>query len=255
MSEPNANQNYGNEYYVDLVMCIDGTGSMRGIIDEVKRTAKNFYALFLEAMNENDPPKQIKDNGFRTKVIVFRDFADSSSTPLESSRFFNLADSRDFEEFNSFVDKIEPYGGGDIPECALEAIATALQSEWEPRGGRFRRQAILLFTDTLTYDFNIPDRIASEKYPSRMPKSVTELGDIWENGNQELAPYYAPKNGRLIVFAPLDTGLANPDPDHRTIEWSDFTSWYRTWIVPVKPNGGCDEVDIKQALAVLVGSF
>ncbi len=256
MYEGNAIQAFGQEYSVDLVICIDGTGSMRKMIENVKNAAKTFYSLFLQAMEENDPPKKVKPDGLRVKVIVFRDFADSSSTPLESTDgFFNLQNPAELDAFNRFVDGIENIGGGDLPENALEAIATALKSEWEPRGGRFRRQAILVFTDTLTYDLNNPQRRLADTYPSGMPRDLTELGNIWEVGDQELAPYYSPQNGRLIIFAPPHTGLENDDPEHRTIEWERFSSWSRVWVVPVEANGGCADVDMKQALAVLVGSF
>ena len=40
-------------YNVDIVMCIDKTGSMTPIIEEVKRNAINFHKLFVEGM-END---------------------------------------------------------------------------------------------------------------------------------------------------------------------------------------------------------
>jgi hypothetical protein len=35
--------NQGVTYAVDLVMCIDGTGSMGHLIEEVKSTALKFY--------------------------------------------------------------------------------------------------------------------------------------------------------------------------------------------------------------------
>ena len=42
------------EYCVDVVMCIDATGSMSPIIDEVKNNAISFYEKFVESMEEND---------------------------------------------------------------------------------------------------------------------------------------------------------------------------------------------------------
>ena len=35
--------NYSLKYDVDIVMCIDATGSMTGILDTVKRNALNFF--------------------------------------------------------------------------------------------------------------------------------------------------------------------------------------------------------------------
>lgn len=40
------------DYNVDIVMCIDATGSMGPIIEEVKTNALSFYQKFVEAMEE-----------------------------------------------------------------------------------------------------------------------------------------------------------------------------------------------------------
>ena len=58
------------EYNVDIVMCIDATGSMAPIIDEVKSNAISFYQRFVDSMEEND--KDVAQ--LRIKVIVFRDY-------------------------------------------------------------------------------------------------------------------------------------------------------------------------------------
>lgn len=42
------------EYCVDIVMCIDATGSMAPIINEVKDNAMSFYQRFIDSMEEND---------------------------------------------------------------------------------------------------------------------------------------------------------------------------------------------------------
>ena len=243
------------EYSVDLVICIDGTGSMTRMIEKVKASAKDFYMLFYKAMKSCDPPKAIKENHFRVKVIVFRDFKDTSTRPLEVSPFYNLQDPAETEAFCRFVDSIEARGGGDIPENALEAIASAMQTEWEPSGGRYRRQAILLFTDTCTYDLKNPERVISPDYPSGMPNNIEEMLTVWANGDQELAPAYAPQNGRLIIFAPVVTGAGETTGANRVVEWGAFASWERVWHVPVDANGGCKQVDLQQALDVLCGSF
>ena len=238
------------EYTVDLIICIDGTGSMWRMIDTVKEEAKDLYAYYANAMRESD--RKIKEDGFRVKVIVFRDFADDNSPALEPSPFYMVP--RDSEAFNSFVDRIEPKGGGDAPESALEAIVTAMKAAWEPKGGRYRRQAIVVFTDTCTYNLKNPDRVKNPNYPSGMPNDFEELRLVWENGDQEICPYYSPRNGRLIIFAPLNTGLSS-DEKNSIIEWESLSSWKRTWVTNVRADGGCDEVDLEQAMAALVGSF
>ena len=50
----------GFNYAVDLVMCIDVTGSMSGIIDTVKKNALTFYKQFKAAMTLNVFMAEIK---------------------------------------------------------------------------------------------------------------------------------------------------------------------------------------------------
>ena len=61
--------NQGVTYAVDLVMCIDGTGSMGHLIEEVKSTALKFYEQLEAKMKE----KTNRIDQLRAKVIVFRD--------------------------------------------------------------------------------------------------------------------------------------------------------------------------------------
>ena len=117
------------DYCVDIVMCIDGTGSMSPIIDEVKNNAMTFYQKFVDAMEEND--KDVSE--LRIKVIVFRDYI-CDSEPMRESEFFELP--RQNAEFRSFVSSIEACGGGDAPENALEAISLALKSDWTTSGSK-----------------------------------------------------------------------------------------------------------------------
>lgn len=51
-------------------MCIDGTGSMGHLIEEVKSTALKFY----EQLEAKIKEKTKKIDQLRAKVIVFRDY-------------------------------------------------------------------------------------------------------------------------------------------------------------------------------------
>ena len=57
----------GLDYSVDIVMCIDATGSMDGIIEEVKANALSFYRQFVDEMEAN--LKSVQQ--LRIKVIAF----------------------------------------------------------------------------------------------------------------------------------------------------------------------------------------
>lgn len=229
-------------YTVDVVLCIDGTGSMAGIIDKVKEQAKAFPDLYIDAM------AKVKRNPgtFRVKVIVFRDYAvDGEIAMVESPDFYNLNDPEEQMAFEKFVNDIEPQGGGDAEENALEAIVLALRSRWTTTGGRNRRHAILLFTDAPALPLRESSRVSADRYPKGVPSNLAELQTMYMNGDQEYAPYYSPSRGRLIIFAPASADST----------WGAIRSWPRTWVVPTNENGGCEEVDLEDALAVLAGSF
>ncbi len=91
--------NQGVKYAVDLVICIDGTGSMRHLIEQVKSSALKFYQLL-----EAEMTKQTKKiDRLRTRVIVFRDYwEDSADQVMQCSEFFDLrSQSSDFDNFVS----------------------------------------------------------------------------------------------------------------------------------------------------------
>lgn len=221
------------DYNVDIVMCIDGTASMRPIIDQVKANALSFYKKFVDAMEENDK----KAEALRIKVIVFRDYG-CDDQPMEESEFFTLPDQAD--EFNAYVNGIEVKGGGDLPENALEAIALALKSKWTT-GGNKRRHAILVFTDAAALPLG--ERAACVGYPAGMPADLAELGAWWEGTEQTLDSTYQPNAGRLVAFAP------NAYP------WTDIQAWNRYWPAFSQAGNGLSDVDIQSAIDLLVGSF
>ena len=51
--------NYSLKYNVDIVMCIDATGSMGGILDAVKSNALNFYGDLISSMRKKG--KQVNE--------------------------------------------------------------------------------------------------------------------------------------------------------------------------------------------------
>ena len=221
------------EYFVDIVMCIDATGSMSPIIEEVKSNAISFYQRFIESMEEND--KEVEE--LRIKVIAFRDYG-CDTEPMVQSEFFSLPDQN--EKFKAFVGSIEAGGGGDGPENALEAIALALKSDWTTKGSR-RRHAILVFSDAPALPLGA--RADSAGYPGGLPTDIAQLGAWWEGTDQTLGSTYQPKAGRLIAFVP------NAEP------WSDLQAWNRYWPAFSPAGTGLSDVDIQSAIDLMVGSF
>ena len=107
------------DYKVDIVMCIDITGSMQDCIDTVKNRALQFWPDLQDALKAAS--KNVSD--VRVKVIGFRDFEADGSSSLQESRYFNLSDqgSSDPEEYKQFVSNLVADGGGDEPENSLSA--------------------------------------------------------------------------------------------------------------------------------------
>src|SRR5262245_17789136 len=99
----------GIKYAVDIVFCIDSTGSMGGIIRLVKEAALRFHDDLAAAMEEKS---KVIDT-LRVRVISFRDYWADGDAAMEQSPFFELPGER--ESFAAFVKKIKADGGGDEP--------------------------------------------------------------------------------------------------------------------------------------------
>ena len=101
--------NYQITYNVDMVFCIDATGSMGGVIDMVKRNAVSFYGDVVDAMQKKG--KTI--DKLRLRMVVFRDYvADGENAMLETD-FFDLPE--EAADFKECIDGITAFGGGDDP--------------------------------------------------------------------------------------------------------------------------------------------
>lgn len=223
----------GGDYAVDIVMCIDATGSMAPIINEVKNNAMSFYQKFVDAMDEND--KEVSE--LRIKVIVFRDYI-CDSEPMTESEFFVLPSQN--AAFRSFVSSIEACGGGDGPENALEAIALAMQSKWTTSASK-RRHVILVFSDAPALPLG--ERSDCPNYPRNMPRNLGQLGAWWEETDQEFYSSYSKRAGRLVAFVPS----AEP--------WVELQAWNRYWPAFSPAGTGLDNVNIQGAIDLLVGSI
>ena len=218
----------GLDYNVDIVMCIDATGSMAPIIAEVKKNALSFHEKFINAMNAEGKTVQ----KLRIKVITFRDFK-VDTQPMVESRFFDLGAGEE-ADFARFVEAIEAIGGGDLPESSLEALALAIKSDWV-KTGAVRRHVIMMYTDASAAPLG--EGAGSPGYPADMPSSLAELGDLWESQEMEA------RAKRLLIFAP------DAEP------WSDIGLWTQSFHTPSKAGAGCEETDIDTCIRLLVKSI
>jgi hypothetical protein len=209
----------GLSYAVDIVFCIDVTGSMTPIIDQVKTNALRFY----DDVQSNLTAKGKNVDQLRVRVIAFRDFAADGAAALDESPFFTLPDDR--ADFSTFVNGLVAEGGGDAPESGLEAVALAIDSPWTTIGDR-RRQVIVVWTDQPAQPLDpsvLPPDIAS-----RVPLDFSALTDAWEDEQGRMGS----SSKRLILFAPDGPG------------WSDISGvWENVVHHPSQAGGGLSEVD------------
>jgi hypothetical protein len=183
--------NYKMTYNVDLVFCIDATGSMDNLIDTVKNNAFNFYGDLIKTMQEKD--KVIQQ--VRVRVIAFRDYLADGEEAMMMSDFFNLPEQAgDFKECLSYI---QANGGGDIPEDSLEAIAYAIKSEWNTSGIK-KRHVVVLWTDAPAHPIGYGK--ASPEYPENMAQSFDELTKWW--GDMQHGGFMDQHAKRMIMFAP-----------------------------------------------------
>ena len=209
----------GLTYAVDIVFCIDVTGSMTPIIDQVKANALRFY----DDVQTNLTAKGKNVDLLRVRVLAFRDFAADGAAALQESPFYELPADRG--GFSEFVNGLQAEGGGDAPESGLEAVALAINSDWTSAGDR-RRQVVVVWTDQPAHPLD-PASLPAD-LSSRVPGDFSALTDLWEN---EQGPMGS-SSKRLILFAPDGPG------------WSDVSGvWENVVHHPSQAGGGLSDVD------------
>jgi hypothetical protein len=209
----------GLSYAVDIVFCIDVTGSMTPILDAVKANALRFY----DDVQHNLTAKGKNVDELRVRVIAFRDFVADGEAALQESPFFELPTEQ--AGFSDFVNGLLAQGGGDAPESGLEAVALAVNSPWTSRGDR-RRQVVVVWTDAPAHPLD-PTTVSAE-LRGRVPDDFSALTDLWEDAQGPLGS----SSKRLILFAPDGPG------------WSDISGvWENVVHHPSQAGGGLSEVD------------
>ena len=222
------------DYTVDMVFCIDATGSMedttgssRKIINMVKENALNFYNDFSKVMNSKR--KQVRQ--LRVRVIAFRDYMADGDEAMLVTDFFMLPQQE--KEFEACINSIHAKGGGDIPEDGLEALAYAIKSKWTTEGAK-KRQVIVVWTDAGTHELGYGSTVPN--YPKGMPRSLSELSEWWDDMNQNAK--------RLLLFSPNEPG------------WSYISqNWDNIIHVASAAGNGLAEQDYSEILSVIANSI
>ncbi len=222
----------GTKRNIDIVFCIDGTGSMAPCIESVKSNARKFYLNFAAAMT--DLGSEI--DSMRVKIIVFRDYHDDGDESMVESSFFELP--ADNAEFEKYLSDISANGGGDDPENGLEALYYAMKSDFTT--GSKDRQVIVMFTDAEALE--LKQRAAEPNYPADM---VDEKGliETWSCLVQEKNFKLRERNKRLVIFAPDGT------------KYKELRSKLnRSVFEPVDMSHGLGDMDFKEIIKIIAAS-
>lgn len=220
-------------YNVDMVFCIDTTGSMGSLLEMVKSNALNFYDDVTRKMSEKG--KVI--NQLRIRIISFRDYLADHENAMLVTDFFNLpVQNSDFEQC---VRGLIPMGGGDEPEDGLEALAYAIRSDWDTQGMK-RRQVIVVWTDASTHSIGFGK--SDPNYPDNMASNFEELTQWW--GDIQNQGYMSQSGKRLLLFA--------PEAEY----WNTIAdNWNQVIHFPSKAGKGMEEIDYDLILNTIVNSI
>ena len=223
---------YSLKYNVDLVYCIDSTGSMKNILDIVKDNAVNFYGDFVKKMNEKN--KTI--GRLRMKIIAFRDYYYDHEDAMLETDFFEMPEQA--EELKDCVASIKADGGGDDPEDGLEALAFAIKSDWCQEKGK-KRHVIVVWSDAATHELGFGS--TAPNYPENMAKDFDELTSWW--GNRQSPGEMDESAKRLLMFTPNYPW------------WSRIKdTWNNSILYESRAGKGLDDVDYEQILNAICNS-
>ena len=107
---------------IDLVFCIDATGSMTDDIARVKGDASNLIQRLRE-----------KCSSLRIGLVTYRDFAVDGSKHLET----NLPLTDDVDDIITAIQGITTNGGGDEPEDVYDGLMAAIGMPWRDGVSKF----------------------------------------------------------------------------------------------------------------------
>ena len=205
---------------LDVVLCVDATGSMWNTLSAVQNNITNFKTNLDAAISAAGYRPFDRT---RVRVIYYRDYGGNGvfnlpayswyctyyksvygwsscplsgtdlgdAQPIASSNFFDMSIPGHLVNFTSFVSGQTANGGGDLPESGLECLWTAMNSSWTHVGDALPTGAkvtdvfpvISIYTDAGAHPPNFSPSVQNPAYPAAMPRSYADLLSQWNNSS------------------------------------------------------------------------
>ena len=214
------------QYQLDFIFCIDATGSMGNLINDVKKNTQSFNTDLKNEMQKLDKHVQ----SIRVRAIAFKDFYDVDSKPqIFITPFFSLP--ADSTLYKKQLETIRASAGGDTPESGLEALAVGFASEWLKSEQHYRK-VFVLWTDAAAHKFERFKTYNAYNYPPDMPQNLEQFKMQWDS----LQP-----NARIILYAPVE------------YPWNLLKSWPNTMLLEKK--GGFNSEEYMETIKAIALSI
>jgi hypothetical protein len=244
---------------LDVVMCIDATGSMSGTINAVKTNALNFESNLNSELTRRGI---VAFDAMRVRVVYYRDFGGSNRTgapvivgwtytggswvytymttadpnywrgvgdpvPIKESSFFSLPDNR--SSFSAYVNPETASGGGDGPEAGLECVNSSMASAWakpgDPVAGNARPldaiyPLVVVWTDAPAHRPSYSVSLKNPDYPSAAVMPRSQAALAAKWAD----PAIIDQNRKMLVFFGNPNNVYN-DLDGPADGWSAVKAW------------------------------
>lgn len=245
---------------LDIVMCVDATGSMSATLNAVKTNVLNFESNLNAEIEKRGADKF---DLIRARVIYYRDYGGTKlsgssmsvyvlsggkyvlktilpsdpdywtysgdSPPMKSSAFFDLPSKR--TDMQNYVNPETASGGGDAPESGLECVNEAMDSAWGKVGDvppalgkpiEMIYPVIVVWTDAAAHKPSYSVSLKNPSYPTalKMPRSYAALLNKWNDQG-----IINQTNKLLIFFGNPD--LNSTDSDGSADGWKNVKLWPR----------------------------
>ncbi len=208
-------------YVLDIVMCIDATGSMQATLTSVQQNAATFDTQLRERLgiSANDPRFKI-----RVRPIYFRDWVDTyyhSYYPwyyrdglIPAPDFYDLNSSGETASFQTFLNSEYAVAGFDYPEASGACMNEGMRSNWydvENQTDFPEDEKLTVFPIIVVWTDNAIQQLwRTQAYMSpTQPVTYSAFEAQWEN------PAIIPQDPKLLILFGPETYAG----------WSTVKNW------------------------------